>query len=107
MFHRESPSKHTDLQANDEEVDIISLPTNFPSFPDYPKGTNPVCYVDAAYANDLRKRRSTTGFAISLAGGAVVYRSKTQTVTALSSTEAEFFAAVAAAKHVLYIQSLL
>ena len=89
MFHRESPSNHTDLQANDEEVDIISLPTNFLSFPDYPKGTNHDCYVDAVYANDprppndLRKRRSTTGFANSLAGGAVVYRSKTQTVTVL------------------------
>ena len=63
--------------------------------------------------------RSTTGFAISLAGGAVVYRYKTQTVAVLSSTEAEFFAAPAAAavavavaatadaKHVLYIRSLL
>jgi len=113
MFHRESPSNHTDLQANDEEVDIISLPTNFLSFPDYPKGTNHDCYVDAVYANDprppndLRKRRSTTGFANSLAGGAVVYRSKTQTVTTLSSTEADFFSAVATAKHVLYIRSLL
>ena len=42
-----------------------------------------------------------------LAGGAIVYRSKTQTVTALSSTEAEFYAAVAAAKQALYIRSIL
>ena len=42
-----------------------------------------------------------------MAGGAVVYRSKTQAVTALSSTEAEFFAAVAVAKVILYLRSVL
>ena len=42
-----------------------------------------------------------------MAGGAVAYRSKTQTVTALSSTEAEFFAAVGAAKVILFLQSVL
>ena len=45
--------------------------------------------------------------AIYLAGGAVVYCSKTQSVTALSSTEAEFFAAVSASKDVLYLRSVL
>ena len=39
-------------------------------------------------------------------GGAIVYRSKTQSVTALSSTEAEFFAAVSCAKIALYIRSI-
>ena len=42
-----------------------------------------------------------------MAGGAVAYRSKTQTVTALSSTEAEFFAAVGAAKVILFLRSVL
>ena len=42
-----------------------------------------------------------------LAGGAIVYISKTQTVTALSSTEAEFYAELAAAKQALYIRSIL
>jgi hypothetical protein len=36
----------------------------------------------AFYENDLHKCRSTIGYAICLAGGAVVYCSKTQTVTA-------------------------
>ena len=82
------------------------LPDNFPSFPELDP-TELSVFVDAAYANDPRKRRSTTGFAIILAGGAVVYRSKTQSVTALSSTEAEFFAAIATAKLVKYMCSLL
>ena len=42
-----------------------------------------------------------------MAGGSVVYRSKTQAVTALSSTEAEFFAVVAVAKVILYLRSVL
>jgi len=42
-----------------------------------------------------------------MAGGAVVYRSKTQPVTALSSTKADFFAAVAAAKVILYLRSVI
>ena len=42
-----------------------------------------------------------------MAEGDVVYRSKTQAVSALSSTEAEFFAAVAVAKVILYLRSIL
>ena len=77
------------------------LPDFFKAFP----STDPTvltCFVDAAYANDPRKRRSTTGYALMMAGGAVVYRSKTQAVTALSCTEAEFFAAVYAQYFVNY-----
>jgi len=57
--------------------------------------------------NDLRKRRSTTAFAVTYCGGDIVYRSKTQGVNALSSTEAEFIAAVMAAKTARYLQSML
>jgi hypothetical protein len=42
-----------------------------------------------------------------LANGTIVYKSKTQTQTAQSSTEAEFYAAVAAAKLVRYLRSIL
>ena len=42
-----------------------------------------------------------------LAGGAVVYKSKTQSLTACSSTEAEFIAAYDVAKAVKYIRSIL
>ena len=36
-----------------------------------------VGFVDAAHANDLCKRRSTTGVLFTFTGGAVVYKSKT------------------------------
>jgi hypothetical protein len=42
-----------------------------------------------------------------LAGGAIAYRSKTQTITASSSTEAEFIAAVSSAKVAKYLRSIL
>jgi ribonuclease HI len=78
-------------------------------------GTRPVLlaplqltgFVDAAHANDLRNRRSTTGYAFILNHGVVAYRSKTQTVTATSSTEAEFIAAVSAAKATKYLRAIL
>ena len=53
----------------------------------------PIGFVDAAYTNNLAKQRSTTGYImLTYSGGAVVHRSKTQALTALSSTEAEFIA---------------
>ena len=64
-------------------------------------------FVDAAHANDLRKRRSTTGLVFTFMGGPVVYQSRTQTVTAGSSTEAEFFAAYSAGKIARYLRALL
>jgi len=85
----------------------IPLPADLPPFPSLPEDTTITCFVDAAYANVKPKRKSTTGYAIFLAGAAIVYRSKTQTQTALSSTEAEFYAAVSAAKIVRYLRSIL
>ena len=45
--------------------------------------------------------------AFMFAGGAVACRSKTQTLCATSSTEAEFYAAVTAAKVALCLRSVL
>ena len=107
-YHRTCPTKdyHHDLPHGNFDDPPPPLSDNFPPFPE----ANPeelTCYVDATYANDLRKRRSTTGYAITLAGGAIFYCSKTQSVTALSSTEAEFFAAIAASKVVLFLRFVL
>ena len=63
--------------------------------------------MDAAYGNDPKRRRSTTGYAFTYAWGAIVYRSKAQSITAQSSTEAEFIAAVTAAKTAIYLRSVL
>ena len=66
-----------------------------------------VGFVDAAHATDLEKRRSITGWVFCYAGAAIAYKSKLQTVIATSSTEAEFVAAVHAAKVARYLRSVL
>ena len=68
-----------------------------------------MAFVDAAaYANDHWKRRSTTGFVFTYCGDVIVYQSKNQKVTAISSTEGELFlTAISCAKIILYLSSIL
>jgi hypothetical protein len=63
--------------------------------------------VEAAHATDLTSRRSVTGLVFTLCGAAVCYKSKLQPTVATSSTEAEFIAAVMAAKLARYLRSIL
>jgi len=102
-FHRPEP-------MNDMEPGVkydIELPSELSTFPVDIKEPRLKCFVEAAHGNDLRQRRSTTGYVFTFAGGAVVYKSKTRTLTAGNSTEAEFIAAVSAAKAVRYLRSVL
>jgi len=80
-------------------LEQLSLNTNFPKIP----ASELVGFVDAAHATDTEKRRSITGWAFCYAGAAIAYKSKLQTVIATSSTEAEFVAAVHAAKTARYL----
>ena len=64
-------------------------------------------FTNAAFGNDLTQRRSTTGIVFTYCGGAIIYCSKTQTLTAGSSTEAKFIAAVTAAKFACYLRCVL
>ena len=48
-----------------------------------------------------------TGVVFSFCGGAIVYKSKTQTITTSNSTEAEFIAAHTAGKLTRYLQIVL
>ena len=63
--------------------------------------------VDSDFAGDTTHRKSVTGIVIKLAGGAVLYKTAYQPTIAGSSTEAEFAAAAAAAKHILHLRTLL
>ena len=66
-----------------------------------------ITHVDAAHANELHQRQSTTGYGCCLAGGVVAYRSCTQSICAQSSTEAELIAANTAAKVTKYLRFIL
>jgi hypothetical protein len=89
---------------------ILPLHVTDLNLPTFPSHTNPkelIGYVDAAHATDLRTRRSVTGYVITLCGAAICYRSKLQSTVATSSTEAEFIAAVTAAKSIKYLRFVL
>ena len=62
---------------------------------------------DSDWAGDSQHRKSVTGIVIKLAGAAVLCKARFQDTIALSSTEAEFIAAVEAGKYILYLRSIL
>ncbi|KAE8654354.1 Retrovirus-related Pol polyprotein from transposon TNT 1-94 [Hibiscus syriacus] len=66
-----------------------------------------VGYVDSDYAGDLDNRRSTTGYVFTLGGGPICWKSTVQYVVALSTTEAEYMAAIEAAKEALWLTGLV
>ena len=55
-------------------------------------------YADADFATDLDSRKSTTGWVFMYNGGAISWRSHQQSVTALSTSEAEYMSLSDAAK---------
>jgi hypothetical protein len=53
----------------------------------YHSGRELVCgYVDSDFAGDLDKRRSTSRYVFTLAGGAISWMSKIQKIVSLSTT---------------------
>jgi hypothetical protein len=64
-------------------------------------------YVDSDWAGCPDSRRSTSGYVLMMNGAAVSWKSKRQSVTALSSAEAEFISASSMVQEVIYIRRLL
>ena len=64
-------------------------------------------YTDADWAGELEKRKSTTGVLFLFNGGPVSYGSRRQRATALSTRDAEFYAACEGAKESIWLKSLL
>jgi hypothetical protein len=83
-----------------------SIDPDLPPFPTL-SPSSLVGFVDASHAACLRTRRSITGIAFCYGGSVIAYKSKVQPVVATSSTEAEFYAAVIAAKFAKYFRSIL
>ena len=66
-----------------------------------------VGYADSDYAGDTRTRKSTSGYIFLLAGAAVSWKSKKQSVVATSSCEAEYVASCLAAKEAVWLNRLV
>ena len=94
----------------DLPVGLFEPLTPDPALPTFPEPEQPTVlagYVDAAHATDLTTRRSITGLVFMFCGGPIAYKSKLQPTVSTSSTEAEFIAAVHAAKIAKYLRSIL
>lgn len=63
-------------------------------------------YADSAYANSA-KSRSTTGFIFMINGTPITWTSRKQSITAQSTTEAEYMAVSEAAKQAIWIRHFL
>ena len=64
-------------------------------------------YTDADHGGNPDNGRSTGGYAIIMGGGAVSWSSRLQPVVSLSTTEAEYIAAVEAGKEIIWMRNLL
>jgi len=62
-----------------------------------------VVYSDSDWGSNVDDRRSKTGYTVLVAGGAVVWQTKSQKTVALSSCEAELYAACEAVKEILWL----
>nr|KYP47620.1 Retrovirus-related Pol polyprotein from transposon TNT 1-94 [Cajanus cajan] len=58
-------------------------------------------------AGDVDSRKSTSGYLINFAGGAVAWQSRLQRCVTLSTIEAEFIAITEACKELLWLKKFL
>ena len=63
-------------------------------------------YTDADHAGCPDTGRSTSGYVIKMGTGAISWSSRLQTIVALSTTEAEFIAAVSSGQEMLWLRNL-
>jgi hypothetical protein len=64
-------------------------------------------YADASYADNKEKRQSTLGYRITLGDGLISWKSKVSATVALSTAEAEYYAAGEAVKEAEWLRSML
>lgn len=64
-------------------------------------------YCDSDWGSEIDERKSRSGFVILMAGGAVSWLSKKQSIVALSSTEAEYISLSSTVRELIWIAQLL
>lgn len=71
------------------------------------EGDNLIGFSDADWAGDTGDRKSTSGYTMLLSNAAVTWKSKKQTVVALSTAEAEYVALCAATQEACWMRKIL
>ena len=66
-----------------------------------------LCFVDADWGNDLKDRKSVTGFIFKVFGNTIIWTTKKQHCITLSTTEAELVALCNAVREGLWLKKLL
>jgi hypothetical protein len=79
--------------------DVVPPSPKTASFPACIDGQQLIAFVDAAHGTDINAFRSVSGISCMMGGAAVVFKSKTQSIAAASSSEAEFICAVPTGKN--------
>lgn len=69
--------------------------------------SRPVPYCDADWGNNPGMAKSTSGYAVFIGLGCVLWSAKKQTVVALSIGEAEYYAAIHCSHELLWLHQLL
>ena len=65
-----------------------------------------IAFSDSDMAGDVDRRKSTSGYLVTYAGGAVSWQSRLQKCVALNTTEVEFIAVTEASKELLWLKRL-
>jgi hypothetical protein len=65
-----------------------------------------VAYVNSDYAGDLDKRRSLTGYVVTIGGCAVSWKASLQATIALSTTEAKYMIISEACNEAIWLRGL-
>jgi hypothetical protein len=66
-----------------------------------------ITFSDADHGGNKDNGKSTTGYMVKMGSGAVCWSSKLQPIVTLSTTEAEYVAAVAAGKEICWMRNML
>ncbi|KAH9107206.1 hypothetical protein LEN26_014284 [Aphanomyces euteiches] len=71
------------------------------------KNNHPHAFFDADFANDLQNSKSISGTVITLAGAAVIFSTRKQSLVGHSTSGVEFIAAAEAAKSIVWLREPL
>lgn len=66
-----------------------------------------MAFCDADWGSELDDRKSRSAFVIKLAGAAISWQSKKQSIVALSSTEAEYIALSTVVREIIWLKQLM